>query len=202
MHTVLDGKLDHSQLQKAVLRSVDTTIGSHRADWVTLSLEEVLIFLIEESANFKLMEDALRRAGAHHAQFLHRCTSSPAVTTAHEAQACRCPSQFLFGYIEPSDDNRSAQWRQPLACCTFGILGCYIANAVYTTGPKLRLVLYSDGITPGNVLSSDKRRKSAAWYASFLEFGRCLAFEEAWLPFAFAWTARSLNFLKGDRRTR
>ncbi len=48
MHTVLDGKLDHSQLQKAVLRSVDTTIGSHRVeleagddDWVTPSLEDV-----------------------------------------------------------------------------------------------------------------------------------------------------------------
>ncbi len=138
MHTVLDGKLNHSQLQKAALRSVDTTIGSHRVeleagddDWVTLSLEDVLNFLIEESPNFKLlMEDALRRAGAHHAKFLHRRTSSPAVTTAHEAQACRCPSQFLFGYIEPGGDNRSAQWRQPLACGTFGILGCYIAKAV------------------------------------------------------------------------
>ncbi len=88
------------------------------------------------------------------------------------------------------------------ACNTFGILGCYNANAVFTTGAKLRLILYSDGVVPGSVLSSDNRRKSAAWYVSFLEFGPRLSYEEVWLPFAFARTARSLNFLKGDYRTR
>ena len=79
-HKVTDGNATHQTLSRAALGSLDTTIGSHRveledgdADWLTLSLENVMTFLIEESPNFKLlMEDVIRRRGGHHAQFRHR----------------------------------------------------------------------------------------------------------------------------------
>jgi hypothetical protein len=50
------------------------------------------------------------------------------------------------------------------------------------------LILYNDGITPGGVLVAENRRKSVVWYASFLEFGRKLACEEAWITLAIART--------------
>ena len=34
----------------------------------------------------------------------------------------------------------------------------------------------------------DNRRKSVVWYASFLEFGSKLAYEEAWITLAIART--------------
>ena len=75
-------------LSKTSTGALHSCLGTHRIDiedgdddWTTLSLEKAVCFLIEESPNFKLlMEDALRRAGAHHNFFLG--TSSPAMTTA------------------------------------------------------------------------------------------------------------------------
>lgn len=50
---------------------------------------------------------------------------------------------------------------------------------------KLDLVLYLDGITPGNVLRPDNRRKIWAFYCTFLNFGpQHLCREEVWLPLA------------------
>lgn len=50
------------------------------------------------------------------------------------------------------------------------------------------MLLYADGITPGGALVPDNRRKSVVWYASFLEFGSKLAYEEAWITLAIART--------------
>ena len=50
----------------------------------------------------------------------------------------------------------------------------------------LRLILYSDGLTPGNALGHDNKRKSVIWYASFLEFGELLCHEECWVSLACA----------------
>ncbi len=50
--------------------------------------------------------------------------------------------------------------------------------------------MYSDGLTPGNPLAADNQRKSTTWYASFLEFGPRLSYEELWLPLAFARTVQ------------
>ena len=55
-------------------------------------------------------------------------------------------------------------------------------------GRRLRLVLYADGITPGNVISPDNKRKSIVWYVSFIEFGDKLMFEELWVAVALART--------------
>jgi hypothetical protein len=44
----------------------------------------------------------------------------------------------------------------------------------------LGLILYADGISPGNALSHEIRRKSVVWYVSFMEFGHKLAYEEMW----------------------
>ena len=52
----------------------------------------------------------------------------------------------------------------------------------------LRLILYADGITPGNPLGGDNKRKSIVWYASFLEFGNLLCHEECWFTLASALT--------------
>ena len=49
----------------------------------------------------------------------------------------------------------------------------------------LRLILYGDGITPGNVLAHQNKRKCWVWYLSFMEFGPLLlSREEFWLPIA------------------
>jgi hypothetical protein len=50
---------------------------------------------------------------------------------------------------------------------------------------KLSLILYGDGITPGNPLAHQNSKKSWVWYISFLEWGPLLlSREEFWLPIA------------------
>ena len=44
-----------------------------------------------------------------------------------------------------------------------------------------RLVLYSDEITPGNVLKLQNRRKAACWYLGVVEMMGFLRREEGWL---------------------
>ena len=44
-----------------------------------------------------------------------------------------------------------------------------------------RLVLYSDEITPGNVLKLQNRRKAACWYLGIVEMMDFLRREEGWL---------------------
>jgi hypothetical protein len=61
------------------------------------------------------------------------------------------------------------------------------ATAVAGRSPDspLNLVLYLDGITPGNVLRPDNKRKIWAFYATFMEIGReHLCHEECWIPLA------------------
>jgi len=54
--------------------------------------------------------------------------------------------------------------------------------------PPWHLVLYLDGITPGNPLAPEVRRKAVVWYASILEFGTDrLCYTEAWTPVAYAY---------------
>ena len=67
----------------------------------------------------------------------------------------------------------------------FHVLACSMS------GTSLKLILYADGIVPGNVISHDNQRKSVVWYFSFLEFGYRLSYEEVWLPIAFARTCMS-----------
>ena len=45
-----------------------------------------------------------------------------------------------------------------------------------------RLALYSDEVTPGNVLAAVQRRKVWVIYWSFLELGHYLHHEDVWLP--------------------
>jgi hypothetical protein len=50
---------------------------------------------------------------------------------------------------------------------------------------KLSLILYGDGITPGNPLGHHNLLKSWVWYVSFLEWGALLlSREEFWFPIA------------------
>ena len=55
-------------------------------------------------------------------------------------------------------------------------------------GRRWRLILYVDGITPGNVIAPDDKRKAIVWYVSFVEFGDKLMFEELWVAIALART--------------
>ena len=59
------------------------------------------------------------------------------------------------------------------------------SRAGKTPDGPLHLILYLDGVTPGNVLRPDNRRKIWSFYASFREFGwQRLCYEECWLPLA------------------
>lgn len=49
---------------------------------------------------------------------------------------------------------------------------------------NLSLILYADGITPGSILTAENKRKEVIWYASFLEFGHKLSYEEVWVTLA------------------
>ena len=49
---------------------------------------------------------------------------------------------------------------------------------------NLSLILYADGITPGSILTAENKRKEVIWYASFLEFGHKLSYEEVWVTIA------------------
>ena len=60
----------------------------------------------------------------------------------------------------------------------------------------VRLVLYTDEVTPGNVLNPDNQRKIWAFYVSFLEAGACLTNDSAWL-FAGAFLSTSLKHARG-----
>jgi hypothetical protein len=66
---------------------------------------------------------------------------------------------------------------------------CKLHASSQLTGASWKLILYSDGVVPGNVLAADNQRKSVVWYFSFLDFGWRLAYEEVWIPLAFARTA-------------
>lgn len=45
-------------------------------------------------------------------------------------------------------------------------------------------LLYHDGLTPGNVLRPDKKRKTVVFYYAPLQFGDALRFEEFWISLA------------------
>ena len=67
-----------------------------------------------------------------------------------------------------------------------------MSEVVAKRGNTLSIVVYSDGLTPGSLLTADNKRKSVIWYASFLEFFERLAFEELWMtPACARW-----NFVK------
>ena len=55
-------------------------------------------------------------------------------------------------------------------------------------GLHWNIILYADGITPGDAFSPDNNRKAWLWYASFLEMGQKLSNEEAWITVAIART--------------
>ena len=55
-------------------------------------------------------------------------------------------------------------------------------------GLQWNIILYADGITPGDAFSPDNNRKAWLWYASFLEMGQKLSNEETWITVAIART--------------
>jgi hypothetical protein len=55
-------------------------------------------------------------------------------------------------------------------------------------GLQWNIILYADGITPGDAFSPDNNRKAWVWYASFLEMGQKLSNEEVWITVAIART--------------
>jgi len=61
---------------------------------------------------------------------------------------------------------------------------CLIEAMSNNTARRLRLILYLDELTPGNVIRPDNRRKLYVWYISFVEFKLHLRNEALWLPVA------------------
>lgn len=94
------------------------------------------------------------------------------------AIACaRSDSAVTCDRTRTVQDVGTSQWPISVRC-----FQCVLA------GPTLGIILYADGLTPGSPLVADNRRKSTAWYLSFLQFGWRLSYEEVWLPIAFART--------------
>ena len=60
-----------------------------------------------------------------------------------------------------------------------------------SSGSKLGLVLYLDGLTPGNPLGPVVARKSIAWYWTIHEFGNLVMDEAYWACQAVARTAHA-----------
>ena len=66
---------------------------------------------------------------------------------------------------------RSSQW-------------CSMLQAALAKTTTLRVVLYHDECTAGNILNPQKKLKATMWYLTFQEFGKITALENAWLPVA------------------
>jgi len=73
-------------------------------------------------------------------------------------------------------------WTAVTACANFrAFFQSRLQNKPPTPEEPWHLVLYSDEVTPGNVLSTNNKRKFQAMYWSFLEFGtNALSREESW----------------------
>ena len=74
--------------------------------------------------------------------------------------------------------------------------------ALSCTGNKLGLMLYLDGITPGNPLAPVIARKCIAWHASFIELDELLTNEAYWLVVAIARTVHAMHLLSDMCLTR
>ena len=64
------------------------------------------------------------------------------------------------------------------------------------------LVLYSDEITPGNVLKLQNRRKAACWYLGIVEMMGFLSREEAWLTLGVIRASEVDNCTEATRLSR
>ena len=53
-------------------------------------------------------------------------------------------------------------------------------------GLQWNIILYADGVTPGDAFTPENNRKAWVWYVSFLEMGQKLSNEEAWITVAIA----------------
>jgi hypothetical protein len=65
---------------------------------------------------------------------------------------------------------------------------CRLCHLSMCAGLQWNIILYADGITPGDAFSPDNNRKAWLWYASFLEMGQKLSNEETWITVAIART--------------
>ncbi|CAE7660659.1 unnamed protein product [Symbiodinium sp. CCMP2592] len=61
---------------------------------------------------------------------------------------------------------------------------CSMLQAALARTATLRVLLYHDECTAGNILSPQKKLKATIWYLTFQEFGHVTAKENAWLPVA------------------
>ena len=74
-----------------------------------------------------------------------------------------------------------------VAVCTSVSLNALLNERMEAVPPSpenpWNMIIYSDGVTPGNVLSANQLRKFQALYFSFLELGaHALSREESWFP--------------------
>ena len=166
---VLDASSSQSKISKAATSSLDNTIGeAHRfasndggdIEWSSMSVPKVLDYLIAESPNFKLAMHDLLRCAGAHGSI------DIDVTCGGDRFTCG-DVRIICLCLRPS----------PVLLATM-------------TGATWKLILYADGVVPGNPLAADNRRKSVVWYFSFLEFGWKLQYEDVWMPIALIRTAR------------
>lgn len=79
---------------------------------------------------------------------------------------------------------RPDKWLQTLARISSSF-AAFMHSIMVRTGGALRLVVYHDEVTPGNVIRPDNRRKSTLMYHSYLDFEKHrLKDEKLWFPAA------------------
>ena len=63
---------------------------------------------------------------------------------------------------------------------------CFLRDSILATNSRaLRLIIYHDGVTPGNVLRPNNQLKSVLVYATFAEFGQAaMGMERVWFTLA------------------
>lgn len=91
-------------------------------------------------------------------------------TSGHEF--CKCPVASLSKTLEMYAASSPA---------FANLLKSTIAR---TPERSLTLIVYCDGVIPGNVLSPDNSRKSTLVYGSFAQFGKLLYMGSLWFPLA------------------
>lgn len=129
------------------------------------------------------------KVSSHTFLLLDACGTYQGRAFAEETQSVA--SQMKWLELQCLDETCVRVPTVPIAQCleTFAMTSPGFSNLLRTTvsnasGCALTLLLYNDGIIPGNVLSPDPARKSTVFYISFAEFGNHLQSENLWCPIA------------------
>ena len=191
----------HHALSRACLEFVEELEYEAGDTWWFLSLRKTVNHLFARCANFR---DALRRACERSGSPSCMCCNLSA-----QIMHARGDSHIAVTMIPPC----VFSFLSILYLRTYVYIYIYIYIYIYAmcmrrmlalscTGNKLGLMLYLDGITPGNPLAPVIARKCIPWHASFIELDELLTNEAYWLVVAIARTVHAMHLLSDMCLTR